>query len=167
MKNNYLIFDEIDSGIGEVKNFTSLDLLPKIPLKYYQDQENFLEKQIDDDMLIEGISQEIYKSPDYWGLLLVFNEITSFDMLPTNYDTVLERAEEEFENWLSKSYLINRIISEDEKEAKKEEILNTKIEENEKYRYIKYISPDNISVLLAELKTLKNKAAINSDLMIN
>lgn len=166
MKNNYLKFDDIDSGIGIVKNISTLNILSTIPSKYFSD-DYILEKKLEDDSLIEGISQELYGSTDYWDIILVLNGMTSMDLLPANYDTVLERTQEELEDWVNRGSLVYLGLTEDDILTKESEILQNKTDENEKYRYLKYISSDDMSSLIAELKDLKGEAAIDTELIIS
>lgn len=165
MRNKYLKFEEIDSGIGIVRNLTTFNILPTIPVKYFG-EEYVLQKKLEDDRLLEGISQELYNSTDYWDILLVYNGMTSLDNLPANYDTVLVRANTEFQGWVVRGDLMHSNLTDIEKETKYKAILANEIEINEKYRYLKYLSANDVSSLLAELGEVENKVRIDADLII-
>jgi len=166
MNNSYLKMDTILTSLGEVVNSTDLILLPKIPEKFLG-KDYILYKKIEDDSLLEKISYDIYGTTDFWDILMVLNGITRTNQLPTKYDTIQEYAEYDYQNWLEKMYKILNIEVDVYKEAKYQEILNDYMEKNEKFRNFKYISPTDMSELLADLNNLKQEPNINSNLIIN
>jgi len=165
MKNSYLNFETIDSGIGIVENTTTLGLLPIIPEKYFT-EDYYILKKIEDDRLLEAISYEIYENTNYWDLLMVLNGMTRMNQLPVNYDVILLKAEQELSGWLDRANLMYTYLTDEQKEEKYNVLLDKLVEENEKYRSIRYISPTDLSELLADLDNAKNEIKINKKIII-
>ncbi len=165
MKNSYLNFETIDSGIGIVENTTTLGLLPTIPEKYFT-EDYYILKKIEDDRLLEAISYEIYENTNYWDLLMVLNGMTTMNQLPVNYDVILLKAEQELSGWLDRANLMYTYLTDEQKEEKYNVLLDKLVEENEKYRSIRYISPTDLSELLADLDNAKNEIKINKKIII-
>ncbi len=166
MKNKYLKFEEIESGIGLVRNVTTLNLLVDIPKKYFE-TDYILYKKLEDDRLLEAVSFDIYSNTNYWDILLVLNGMISLTDLPANYDIVLLRAEKRLEDWLGRGSLMQHSLDDDQIKNKYDEFLEIEIEANEKHRDLMYISPNNLSELLGELSMMEDDVKINSDLIIN
>jgi hypothetical protein len=169
MRNKYLQFDNIElENFGkQVKNFTLIGTLPNIPEKFFTES-YVVEKKIDDNMRLEYLSFEIWGDTSYWDILMALNGMTSMHDLPVDYDTILERTEERLLEWRTKTeHLRKNNYNILEVESKREEILNEEIENNEKYRNIKYIEMSNLSELLTELDELKELPKINFNLLIN
>jgi len=167
MNNKYLIFDNIKLKNGEkVKNTTTLNLLPDIPNKYFTD-EYILQYKVTDDRLLESISFELYESTDYWDILLILNSMRNMNELPVNYDIVINRADKKISEWKSKGNLLPKNMTDEIIQAKYEEILAEEVELNEKFRYIKYISKEDLSELEADLDILKSEVKLNKNLIIN
>jgi hypothetical protein len=166
MNNTYLNFESIEFLNNYVSNVTTLNLLPDIPEKYYGD-DYILKIKVSDDELLEAISFKIYETTDYWDLLMVFNDITRMNQLPVNHDIVLTRADNKLQEWKAKGVLLNSILSDDIIEAKYQEFLEEVTEENEKFRYINYVSKEDLSELIADLEELKDTVKINENLIIS
>ena len=166
MKNKYLNFETIDSGIGIVENTTTLGILPAIPEKYFTENYYIL-KKVENDRLLEALSWEIYENTNYWDILMVLNGMTTMNQLPVNFDVVMIRAERELEGWVKRGNLMYSHLSNSEIKEKYNEIEAEQVELNEKYRNIKYISPIDLSELLADLENVKNEVKINKNLIIN
>lgn len=166
MKNKYLKFDEIDSGIGIVRNTTVLNLLPDIPAKFFTD-DYILLKKIEDDKLIEALSYELYNNTDYWDILLVLNGMTNMNQMPVNYDTILVRVGYKIEKWADRGKLMYSQLTDLQIKTKYDEMLLEEINLNETYRNIKYISKNDLSELLSILDKKTDEVKINSDLLVN
>ena len=166
MKNRYLNFETIDSGIGIVENITTLGILPDIPLKYFT-EDYYRLKKIEDDRLLESLSWDIYDNTNYWDILMVLNNMSSMSELPVNYDIVLLRAERELEGWILQGELMYSFLTDAQILEKYNQILESEIEKNEKYRSIKYISPTDLSELLADLTLVKDEVKIDKELIIS
>ena len=165
MKNKYLIFENITFLGGLVKNITTLNLLPSIPSKYF---ENDYTKtlMINDDTLLEALSFLLYETTDYWDILMVLNNMRSMNELPVNYDIVLNRADRKLQEWKEKGRLLPGEFTDDVINDKYDKILEEEVALNEKFRYIKYISQDDLSELIAELDKIASDAKINKNLII-
>jgi len=165
MNNTYLNFEKINTDIGRMENITTLNILPDIPEKFFT-KDYILLKKIEDDVLLEAISFELYKNTNYWDILMVLNGMRSMNELPVNYDIVLLKVERELKGWLEQANLIYSFLSDEQVNIKYEEILKEEIEKNEKYRNFKYISPTDLSELLADLDSKKDTIKINPNLII-
>ena len=166
MKNKYLKFDDIIVGDWQVKNVTTLNLLPDIPEKYFTD-EYILYKRMEDDRLLEAVSFDLYKDTNYWDILLMLNEMSSMNELPVNYDIILIRVDRKIEEWREKGKLMYSNLNAQQIADKYEELLALEIELNEKHRNLKYISPSDLSSLMADISALEGKIKIDKDLIIS
>ena len=167
MENTYLKFNPLELDIGNfnyVRNVTDLPLLPKIPEKYYGESYYDI-KIVEDDILIEQISFEVYGTTDYWDLLLAYNGIKSIGELPVNYDILIQRVEEEFFAWKKVAKKMSFLPDEKEIEASFEIILKEKQDLNEKYRKFKYIKPEVISEVISYIESNRNKVNIKKEII--
>jgi len=165
MRNRYLKFESIDFNGREVRNMTTLGLIPDIPSKYFT-EEYLHEYKVDDDRLLEAISFELYGSTDYWDILLKLNDMTSMNQLPVNYDIIIHRADYKLQEWKKKGKLLNSVLDEKIIEEKYKEIIEEEIAINEKFRYIKYVDTADISELQADLDKLSEENKINKKILI-
>jgi hypothetical protein len=165
MNNSFLNFKDIEFDGVLVKDYTDLSVLPGIPAKYY-DSKYLMEYELQDNELIEGVSYNIYGTTNYWDLLIAGNGIKSLSQLPVQYDTVLVRAEERYSTFLMKPNLTGIVPTTEKKELIYQEILAEEIENNEKFRTLKYIRPEYISELLSDLQKLNARAVINEAVLI-
>lgn len=167
MKNKYLIFDDIIlKDDNTVKNTTTLNLLPSIPDKYFSN-DYILEYKVADDRLLESIAFELYENTNYWDILLILNGMRSMNELPVNHDIVISRADRKLLEWKKKGALLPGNLTDEVIQNKYENILLLEEELNEKFRYIKYISTDDLSELEADLTSIKSHVKINENLIIN
>jgi hypothetical protein len=166
MKNKYLIFENIEFTPGvNVRNTTTLNLLPDIPEKFFSN-EYLLTKKIQDDTLLEAISFELYETTDYWDVLMIINDMKSMNELPVNYDIILDRVDIKLYKWKKKGNLLSSVMTDEVIDKKYKEILQEEVELNEKFRFIKYISQDSLSELISELDKLKSSKKINKKILI-
>ena len=100
---------------------------------------------------IEVISYNIYRSSDYWDLLLLINNIKDFRKLPVNQDKLEKRLNETYNEWLD---TFGKNKTEPQKLEKYQELENELFLENEKFRIINYINIDKISEIKAKIKEL-------------
>ena len=166
MINKYLKFDNIEFDGQLVKNVTTLNMLPDVPDKYFEDS-YILNIKLEDDRLLEAISFELYENTDYWDVLLVLNGMTCMGQLPVNFDIVMERANKRLLGWRIKGKLMDSFIDQEELSAKYDEILKEEIEKNEKHRLLKYISKSNLSELDADLDSVEGFVKIDPRLITN
>ena len=184
MKNTYLDFDFIEFGSNvtkkpkelkelkelkeakKVRNTTSLNLLPDIPPKFFG-PDYTIKRKVHNDELIEQISFDLYQSTDYWDILLVLNGMTSMNQLPVNNDIVIIKAEKKLQEWKDKGALLNIPMTSELLLKKYNEFLLQEENLNEKYRYINYVSAEDMSELLADIEANKTKTKINRGLIIN
>jgi len=165
MKNKYLIFKDIEFNNVKVKNTTTLNLLPDIPSKYFSN--DYIKNiKVQDDILLEALSFSLYENTDYWDILMILNDMNNMNELPVNYDIVLNRADIKLQKWKDKGKLLGKGINIDSIKEKYQEILETEINLNEKYRYMKYISHDDLSELTADLAKIASDVKINKNLII-
>jgi len=165
MKNRYLKFESTNFLGRNVRNTTTLNLLANIPPKF-KSAEYTLQVKVENDRLIEAISQDLYKTTFYWDLLLALNDITSMHDLPVNYDIVLSRADIKLASWLKRGKLLSGVLSNEKIAIKYKEILENEVVLNEKYRYINYISVDKLSELEAALDAVQGVNKINPKIII-
>jgi len=192
MQNKYLKFDTIMFNGEPVRNLTEINILPDIPVKFYNDNYALL-YEVDDNQLIENIAFELYENTDYWDLLMKFNGIRNVDELPVNYDTLLLRARKSLYKWMQAGKLllsknidnqytevVNMLNNKekitttkgenDPSEAVKRkylEILEQETQKNEIFRKIKYLSMSDMAELESKIDVLKGTVKINKNLIIN
>lgn len=98
--------------------------------------------ELANNIALEKISWQIYKSPDYWDIILLVNDIDPLFGMPYEYDIVSDSTDQAIERYARKIY--KRYLPDlDRKrlhDAKAEEDSNN----NEKHRMIYYIFPDKI-----------------------
>ena len=98
--------------------------------------------ELANNIALEKISWQIYKSPDYWDIILLVNDIDPLFGMPYEYDIVSDSTDQSIERYTRKIY--KRYLPDlDRKrlhDAKAEEDSNN----NEKHRMIYYIFPDKI-----------------------
>jgi len=154
MSNSYLIFKNIGFDGLLIKNFTDTAYLPKIPQKYL-DKNNLESVRVNDNMFIEKISYDIYEDTAYWDILMAINGMTKMDQLPTDFDTVIAKADIKFNKWKQSLLTLNKTYTDQEITTK----YNTFIEEetviNEKFRVIYYVPVIKINELMTELNAIR------------
>lgn len=138
----------IDNNTFEIDDYTNNLDISDI-LKQYEGE--FSEYQVSNDERIEVISYNIYRSSDYWDLLLLINNIKDFRKFPVNQDKLEKRLNETYNEWLD---TFGKNKTEPQKLEKYQELENELFLENEKYRIIKYINIDKISEIKAKIKEL-------------
>jgi len=163
--NSYLNFETIKFNGNDVRNITTLGILPDIPAKYLENR-HLLEKQVEDDRLLESLSFEIYGTPKHWDLIMVVNNMQSLFDLPVNHDIILNRVEKRVKDWKNRGRNLTTRITDKMILEKYNEILLEEEEKNDRFRRIKYINPGSLSGLASDLEALKNVDKINKDLII-
>ena len=138
----------IDNNTFEIDDYTNILDISNI-LEQYKGE--LLEYQVSNDERIEVISFNIYRSSDYWDLLLLINDIKDFRKLPVNQDKLEKRLNEIYSEWLD---AFGKNKTEAQKLEKHQELEQELFLENEKYRIIKYINIDKISEIKAMIKEL-------------
>ena len=134
----------IDNNTFEIDDYTNILDISDI-LEQYKGE--LSEYQVSNDERIEVISFNIYRSSDYWDLLLLINNIK----LPVNQDKLEKRLNEIYSEWLD---TFGKNKTEAQKLEKHQELEQELFLENEKYRIIKYINIDKISEIKAMIKEL-------------
>lgn len=138
----------IGDNTFEIDDYTNILDISEI-LEQYKGE--LSEYQVSNDERIEVISFNIYRSSDYWDLLLLINEIKDFRKLPVNQDKLEKRLNEIYSEWLD---TFGKNKTEAQKLEKHQELEQELFLENEKYRIIKYINIDKISEIKAMIKEL-------------
>jgi len=163
MVNKYLNFDNIEFNGKIVKNTSSINRLPKLS-DLNIPSSLFYELKLEDNRLLEAVSFDLYESTDYWDILMLINGMTVFNSLPLSYDTVLNKAQDRYNEWL-KFIGNNRGYESYEIEQKYNEILKEENEKNEKYRYIKYVNSSDMPYFETQLKAFIDKTNIDENLI--
>lgn len=138
----------INNNTFEIDDYTNILDISEI-LEQYKGE--LSEYQVSNDERIEVISFNIYRSSDYWDLLLLINDIKDFRKLPVNQDKLEKRLNEIYSEWLD---IFGKNKTEAQKLEKFQELEQELFLENEKYRIIKYINIDKISEIKAMIKEL-------------
>ena len=138
----------INNNTFEIDDYTNILDISEI-LEQYKGE--LSEYQVSNDERIEVISFNIYRSSDYWDLLLLINNIKDFRKLPVNQDKLEKRLNEIYSEWLD---IFGKNKTEAQKLEKFQELEQELFLENEKYRIIKYINIDKISEIKAMIKEL-------------
>ena len=180
MNNSIYNFRYVEAHNLKIRNPTEYCILPKIPNRF-KSNNMVLQMTLQDDRLLESICFELYKTTDYWDILMVLNGMTSTFDLPVNTDTLLSRVLFSFDEWYKHGKLqpneriteqYNEVIEilktstvttkyhenhNDEMVKRKYlEILEEKTRINEKHRNFKYISISDMTDLISELKILES-----------
>jgi len=163
--NSYLNFETIKFNGNNVRNITTLGILPDIPAKYLENR-HLLEKLVEDDRLMESLSFELYGTPKHWDLLMVVNNMQSLFDLPVNHDIILNRVEKKLIDWKNRGRNLTVRITDKMILNKYKEMLIEEEEKNNRFRKIKYINPGSLSGLASDLEALKNEDKINKKLII-
>jgi hypothetical protein len=108
MRNNYLIFKNIEFNNKYVKNMTEICIAPDIPNKFDTNQDGNLIKhtKIEDDSFLEGIFYNEVRTTKGWDLLMFINNMTRMEQIPVKYDIVLLRVEQKLNEWKKKAKTI-------------------------------------------------------------
>lgn len=131
-------------------NFTNLiDITPVLD-KFKNDVLTYIVK---DDEKIEGISYNLYKTTDYYDMLMILNGMKRMTELPVNIDVVYKKIQEEYNYWLLN---IGENKTDKQKQEKMLQIEQIVKDENEKYRHLKYLKPQIISSFEVEFKNYIN-----------
>lgn len=131
-------------------NFTNLiDITPVLD-KFKNDTLTYIVK---DDEKIEGISYNLYKTTDYYDMLMILNGMKRMTELPVNVDMVYQKIQEEYNYWLLN---IGENKTDKQKQEKMLQIEQIVKDENEKYRHLKYLKPQIISSFEVEFKNYIN-----------
>lgn len=119
-------------------------------------KEYFVTYQIQDNDKIERISYEIYKTTDYWDLLILINSLDTISDMPYDFDTYTGSTDD-FLNAYSNSVYSNSPLNAQRLQELKDEFYETKRISNEKFRYINVIRPSKMQDFL---KLIKQKGFI-------
>lgn len=131
-------------------NFTNLiDITPVLD-KFKNDTLTYIVK---DDEKIEGISYNLYKTTDYYDMLMILNGMKRMTELPVNVDMVYQKIQEEYNYWLLN---IGENKTDKQKQEKMLQIEQIVKDENEKYRHLKYLKLQIISSFEVEFKNYIN-----------
>lgn len=114
-------------------------------------KEYFTTYQIDENDKIERISYEIYKSTDYWDLLILINSLDSLSDMPYDFDTYSDSVDKFLSDYSNKVYSNKPLNSTRLQELKDEFYESTRIK-NEKFRYIYVIKPIKMQDFLKMIK---------------
>ena len=106
-------------------------------IREYPNQNIFGYMTIPNSINIAKISYDLYKSPNYWDILLVINEMSPLFDMPYDFDNVLADVETEMQEY--KDLYRGGKISDERYEALRQELENLRIEQNENKRVFKYI----------------------------
>ena len=119
-------------------------------------KEYFVTYQIQDNDKIERISYEIYKTTDYWDLLILINSLDTISDMPYDFDTYTGSTDD-FLNPYYNSIYSNSPLNAQRLQELKDEFYETKRISNEKFRYINVIRPSKMQDFL---KLIKQKGFI-------
>lgn len=144
----------------EVLDYTDLIDFSHIFKEY--EPEAFL-YEVSNDERIEVISYNLYESSNYWDFLLLFNNIKNWRELPRNNDKLIILLDHYYNEW---NAIFGKYKTDEEKEAKRLELENYIFFENEKYRKIKYLPKETITIIKSKMKDyvekLKAETATNA-----
>ena len=98
--------------------------------------------ELSNNVTLEKISWQIYKSPDYWDILLLVNDIDPLFGMPYDYDTVSESTTSQVDKYAEKVYRGH--LSDKDRQRLHDAIAAKDSEANEAHRRIYYVYPEKI-----------------------
>ena len=151
MKNTLLKFDteEVDDYI--VSDYFSRKINLSSIITDAIKQEYFVTYEIADNDKLERISYEIYKSTDYWDILLLINSLDSLTDMPYDFETYTSSIDS-YLNAYSIDIYSNNSISDTRMQELKTEFYEKNRINNEKLRYIQVIPPIKMQSFLKLIK---------------
>lgn len=105
-------------------------------------QEWFEYIKIQNHTNIEKLSQDLYGSPNYWDILIVINGRMPLFEFPYDYDVIELMVDEMVDNYVKKIY--KRAVTDETRERIRQMFVDKVANDNEKYRFLKVIKPENI-----------------------
>jgi hypothetical protein len=115
----------------------------------------FYTKVCQDDEKLEALAYKEYNDSSLWDVLFVINKMKSVYDLPKNQDIVYSESVDYFNEWKAKfPYIQNQQTLDNIFKA----IHSRKVTSNEKYRVIRYIYPDYLTVFLDQVKNVFKSA---------
>lgn len=102
MKNTFILYDKDETDDFIYSDYTSRPVRRVFDLPESSDSNYIDYKVIQDNDLIEGISQDLYGSPDFWDILILINENDDplFSM-PYDYDVLTDISTSVIEKYIS------------------------------------------------------------------
>lgn len=97
---------------------------------------------LSNNICLDKISYQIYKSPDYWDILLLVNDIDPLFGMPYDYDIVSESTTAALETYEKKIY--RRKLPDKDRVRLQAAIAGIDAEKNEVHRKIYYVYPERI-----------------------
>lgn len=98
--------------------------------------------ELANNIALEKISWQIYKSPDYWDILLLVNDIDPMFGMPYDYDIVSEGTTEAIDKYATRIY--KKYLPDKDRQRLHDALAAKDSELNEEHRKIYYIYPDRI-----------------------
>lgn len=106
---------------------------------------------LSDDDKIERLAFDLYKSPDYWDIIVLLNDRNPLFDMPYNFDNVTETVEKFVEKY-SKIIYYSSPLNEKRTEELLEEWKERIFERNEKLRFIYVVNPSRMSEFVRILR---------------
>lgn len=151
MKNTLLVFDTEEVGDFISPNYFS----KKIDLYNFLTDDikkNFCYTyKIDDNDKIERISYSLYKTTDYWDLLLLLNGRESLSDMPYDYETYTNTIDQFIDEYNS-NYYSNYPLNDTKLSDLKTEFYEKERHLNESFRYMLVIKPEKLQEFLKLIK---------------
>ena len=98
--------------------------------------------ELSNNTALEKISWQIYKSPDYWDVLLLVNDIDPMYGMPYDYDIVSEGTTAAIDEYATRIY--KKRLPDKDRQRLHDALASKDSEANEEHRKIYYIYPDRI-----------------------
>ncbi len=130
-----------------MQKFTK-SLLWERPVKY-DDSNYYTNYVVQNGERLEVIAHSQYGNLNYWDVIAFFNNLSSLDQLPQSTEIIVERADVNYNRWLSRH---GQSASTAEKKAKEIEFYEKANSDNEEYRTIKLLNQSYISEYISILK---------------
>ena len=98
--------------------------------------------ELANNIALEKISWQIYKSPDYWDILLLVNDIDPLFGMPYDFDMVSESTTHSINKYMKRIY--RRYMPDKDRQRLHDAMAAQDAANNEAHRMIYYIFPERI-----------------------
>lgn len=114
------------------------------------DNEYFGYTSVKNNTTIEKLSYDIYKTPDFWDVLILINNKNPLFSMAYDFDVIYDSVEEHILKY--ENHVIKRKLSEKERERLGHKLMEDFSIKNEDNRIIRYVYPEKIYDFLQILR---------------
>lgn len=98
--------------------------------------------KIQNNTNVEKLANDIYGNPDFWDILVILNNRNPLFEWPYDFDVIEHMTDSMITKY--EKYVYKKKMSDSSKEKLRKQLYDKISEQNEQFRYIRYIFPENI-----------------------